>query len=117
MGIGRKFEALMREVSLTAFTAAHAGGAIVIDVREPYEYIEGHVPGARLVPMGRLAQLRSELPRTEPVYLICASGNRSLAAADFLAQAGIQALSVAGGTSAWLRAGKPVVRGARADAA
>jgi rhodanese-related sulfurtransferase len=117
LGIGRTVEIFMREVSLNAFVAAHAGGAIVIDVREPYEYTEGHVPGARLVPMGRLAQVRSELPRTEAVYLICASGNRSLAAADFLAQAGIQALSVAGGTGAWLRAGKPIVRGAREDAA
>jgi rhodanese-related sulfurtransferase len=107
----------MREVSLNAFAAAHAGGAIVIDVREPHEYAEGHVPGARLVPMGRLAQVRSELPRTERVYLICASGNHSLAAAGFLARAGIQALSVAGGTGAWRRAGKPVVRGAREDAA
>jgi rhodanese-related sulfurtransferase len=51
--------------------------------------------------MGRLAQLRSELPHTEPVYLICASGNRSLAAADFLAQAGIQALSVARASRRW----------------
>jgi rhodanese-related sulfurtransferase len=106
----------MREVSLDAFAAAHAGGAIVLDVREPYEYAEGHVPGARLVPMGRLAQIWSQLPRTEPVYLICASGNRSLTAADFLARAGIQALSVAGGTGAWRRAGRPIVRGAREDA-
>jgi rhodanese-related sulfurtransferase len=115
--MGRKLETLMREVSLNAFAAAHAGGAIVIDVREPYEYTDGHVPGARLVPMGRLAQVRSQLPRTEPVYLICASGNRSLAAADILAQAGIQALSVAGGTGAWIRAGKPIARGAREHAA
>jgi len=97
----------MREVSLNAFAAAHAGGAIVIDVREPYEYTDGHVPGAWLVPMGRLAQVRSQLPRTEPVYLICASGNRSLAAADFLAQSGIQALSVAGGTGGGYGPGSP----------
>ena len=67
--------------------------------------------------MGRLAQVRSDLPRTEPVYLICATGSRSLAAADFLARAGVQALSVAGGTSAWLRAGPPIVHGARDHAA
>lgn len=116
-GIGRKYGKMTREVSLTEFAAAHAGGAFVVDVREPYEYAEGHVPGARLVPMGRLAEVRPELSRTEPVYLICASGNRSLAAADFLAQAGIQSWSVAGGTGAWLRAGKPIVRGAHANAA
>ena len=107
----------MREVTLTAFAAAHAGGAVVIDVREPFEYVAGHVPGARLVPLARLGEIRSELPRTEPVYVICASGNRSLAAVDVLARAGIQAYSVAGGTGAWALAGKPVVYGARQHAA
>jgi rhodanese-related sulfurtransferase len=44
----------MREVDLAAFAAAHAGGAVVIDVREPDEYLSGHVPGAQLIPLGRL---------------------------------------------------------------
>ena len=83
------------------FVAAYAsGGVVVIDVREPDEYVAGHVPGARLVPLSRLAQVRDDLPRSQPVYVICASGNRSLAAADFLAQSRIQAPSVAGGTGA-----------------
>jgi rhodanese-related sulfurtransferase len=64
----------MREIDQHTFAAAHAGGAIVIDVREPYEYLAGHVPGARLVPLARLAQIRSELPRHDPAYVICASG-------------------------------------------
>jgi rhodanese-related sulfurtransferase len=107
----------MREVTIATFAAAHADGAAVIDVREPHEYLAGHVPGARLVPMARLAQARDELPRTEPVYVICASGNRSKAAADFLAAAGFDARSVAGGTGAWTRAGRPVVYGAHECAA
>ena len=36
----------MREVDLTVFAAAHRDGAVVIDVREPDEYVAGHVPGA-----------------------------------------------------------------------
>lgn len=103
----------MREVDLPTFAAAHADGALVIDVREPGEYVSGHVPGARLMPMGRLPQHLAELPRGRRVYLICASGNRSLAAADFLARAGIDAMSVAGGTGAWQRTGKPVIFGSR----
>ncbi len=103
----------MREVNQETFAAAHAGGALVIDVREPYEYVSGHVSGARLVPLSRIASVRADLPRDQRVYVICASGNRSLAAADFLAHAGIDAVSVAGGTGAWLRAGRPVVRGTR----
>jgi hypothetical protein len=42
------------EVDLDAFAVAHACGAVVIDLREPYEYASGHVPGARLIPLGSL---------------------------------------------------------------
>lgn len=108
----------MREVNLSMFAAAYAsGGAIIVDVREPDEYIAGHVPGARLVPLSRLAQVRADLPRSQPVYVICASGNRSKAGADFLQAAGVDAYSVAGGTGAWVRAGKPIVYGTREHAA
>jgi len=104
----------MREVDLAAFAAAHRDGATVIDVREPFEYVTGHVPRAALIPMGRLASRLADLPRGRPVFLICASGNRSLAAADYLARAGVDAWSVAGGTGAWSRAGHPVIRGSAA---
>ncbi|HET8661867.1 MAG TPA: rhodanese-like domain-containing protein [Micromonosporaceae bacterium] len=104
----------MREVDLPAFVAAHRGGALVIDVREPFEYVTGHVPGAALIPMSQLPARVADLPRTVPVYLICASGNRSLTAAHFLATAGVDAWSVAEGTGGWARAGHPVVRGQRA---
>jgi rhodanese-related sulfurtransferase len=107
----------MREVTQAAFAAAHAAGAVVIDVREPGEYASGHVPGARLMPLGRLPQHLPDLPRGERIYVICASGNRSLAAADFLAHAELEAVSVAGGTAAWRRAGRPTVLGTRPTAA
>jgi rhodanese-related sulfurtransferase len=103
----------MQEVDLAAFARAHAGGAVVIDVREPGEYVSGHVPGARLMPLGRLPQHLGEVPRDRRVYVVCASGNRSKAAADLLARAGIDAVSVAGGTGGWQRAGKPVTLGTR----
>ncbi|HKS98033.1 MAG TPA: rhodanese-like domain-containing protein [Rugosimonospora sp.] len=99
------------EIGLSAFAAARATGARVIDVREPDEYAAGHVPGALLAPMARLAEVRAQLPPREPVYVICASGNRSRAAAAFLAQLGIPAYSVTGGTAAWARAGHPVAHG------
>jgi rhodanese-related sulfurtransferase len=105
----------MREVDQTVFVAAHRDGAVVIDVREPSEYVAGHVPRADLVPLSRLGSSVAELPRGVPVYVICASGNRSLAAADFLARAGIDAWSVAGGTEAWRRAGHLVFHGTRAN--
>lgn len=100
----------MREVDLNSFAAARTGGAVVIDVREPMEYVMGHVPGAKLIPMGHLPSQLPELPKDAPVYLICASGNRSLAMADFLVRAGYDAWSVAGGTGAWSASGRPVTR-------
>lgn len=101
----------MREVDLATFARAHAAGAVVIDVREPMEYVMGHVPNARLLPMGQVAAAASDLPREVPVYVICATGNRSLTAADFLARAGVDAWSVGGGTAEWVHTGRPVVRG------
>jgi rhodanese-related sulfurtransferase len=97
------------EVDLDAFAMAHADGAVVIDVREPYEYASGHVPGAELVPLASLPARAGALPRRQPVYIICATGNRSLTAARFLAGHGVDARSVAGGTSRWMARGLPVV--------
>ncbi len=104
----------MHEVDLDTFAAAHAEGVQVVDVREPGEYVEGHVPGARLVPMGQLPSRLGEIQKDTPVYVVCASGNRSGAMTDFLRQAGYDAINVAGGTGGWVRSGRPVNRGQEA---
>jgi rhodanese-related sulfurtransferase len=104
-------ECVMTEVDLAVFAAAHADGAAVIDVREPGEYVSGHVPGAQLIPLGRLPQHLTEVPRDRRIYVICASGNRSKAAVGLLAPAGVDAVSVAGGTAAWRCSGKAVTLG------
>ena len=101
----------MREVDIDQFAEAHAEGATVIDVREAREYVSGHVDGAELIPMGYVPSQMARLPRDEPVYLICRSGNRSLAIADFLRASGYDARSVAGGTVAWTRSGRSLVEG------
>jgi len=103
----------MREVDLDTFATAYEQGAEVVDVREPMEYVAGHVPGARLIPMGQLPSRLGELSKDQPVYLICASGNRSLSMASFLIHHGYDAWSVAGGTGGWMRTGRRVVRGAQ----
>lgn len=103
---------MVREVDVRAFAAAHRDGAVVVDVREPHEYASGHVPGATMIPMDFVHQQMRDLPRNEPVYVICASGNRSLTAASWMNSAGISAVSVSGGTSAWQSAGGPLVTGA-----
>ncbi|MFZ1578851.1 MAG: thioredoxin domain-containing protein [Nostocoides sp.] len=105
---------LPREVTQEEFSAAHAGGGAVVDVREPMEYRAGHVPGALKIPLGRLGEKLDEIPTSEPVYIICASGNRSLQAAEALRTQGIEAYSVAGGTSAWQQSGREIVVGPHA---
>ncbi len=90
--------------------ALGSGEAVVIDVREPDEYAQGHVPGARLVPLQTVPTLVGTLPADEPVYLVCAVGARSAQAATFLAQRGVDAVNVDGGTRDWLAAGYPVER-------
>lgn len=100
----------MQEVDLNHFSAAHEAGAFVVDVREPHEYQRGHVPGSVLMPMGHLRSRSGELPRNRPIYVICASGARSLMAAAHLSADGLDARSVAGGVVAWARAGRPLAR-------
>ena len=101
----------MREIDQDGFAVAHAAGGYVLDVREPVEYVGGHVPGAALMPMSTIAARASELPTDTRIHVICASGNRSLVVTDALQRAGYDAVSVAGGTSAWRLAGRPVVTG------
>jgi rhodanese-related sulfurtransferase len=87
------------------------GDVTLIDVRETSEFVAGHVPGAASVPMGQLAAWLPRIVKGRPVYVICASGNRSAAMTDLLVAAGCDAYSVAGGTAAWALAGRPVETG------
>jgi len=89
----------------------------VIDVRTPVEFAEVHVPQARNEPLDQFdpqALLASgQLPKEQPVYLLCRSGGRASKAADQLAKGGLDnAVVVEGGTLAWIDAGLPVNRGA-----
>lgn len=101
-------------MSMAAFAARQADGGFVLDVREPAEYLGGHVPGAVLAPMSRITSMLGSVPKGQPVHVICQSGNRSGAMADLLAGLGYDAVSVDGGTSAWTAAGHPVVVGPQA---
>src|SRR2546430_4420397 len=60
----------------------------LLDVREPWEYMAGHVPGAQLIPLGELEQRVGEVPREGEGLSICPSGQRHLAAAGYLPDPG-----------------------------
>jgi rhodanese-related sulfurtransferase len=100
------------EIDVADLQPLHEAGATVIDVREPDEYEEGHVPGAQLIPLQEVPDRLGELPTSGEIYVICKSGARSRRAAEFLAGHGFSAHNVAGGTMAWIDAGLPVDQGA-----
>jgi sulfur-carrier protein adenylyltransferase/sulfurtransferase len=82
---------------------------VVIDVRESWEYTQGHIPGARLISLGELARRVNELDPQQPVAVICASGTRSQSAAALLGQKGFETIyNVVGGTLNWIQHGLPV---------
>ena len=83
----------------------------IVDVREPWEYRQGHVPGAVLIPLGQLSARVNELDPERPVAVICASGNRSQSAAALLGQKGFKTVyNVSGGTGAWMHSGLELER-------
>jgi thioredoxin len=94
-------DAAATEVDLDTFAARHAEGGYVLDVREPYEYAGGHVPGSVLVPMNDVPGRLDELPRDRVVHVICESGHRSRSVADWLRAQGVDAVNVAGGVGEW----------------
>lgn len=85
---------------------------VLIDVREPEEWIVARVPHARHLPLRELPVWVAEVPTDRPVYVICRSGARSNVAAEHLLQRGIDARNVAGGLNAWMTAGNPTTSGA-----
>lgn len=75
---------------------------LVVDVREPREFRQGHIPGALLLPLPQLVGAPADLPRDRPIVLACRSGRRSARAAAVLANQGYEHLRVLrGGMIQW----------------
>lgn len=96
------------EIDVAELAVRLAQGAPLIDVREDHEYAEAHVLGARLIPLGQVADRIDEVPTDGgTVYVICARGARSAKAVQHYRTRGIDAVNVAGGMLAWADAGQP----------
>jgi adenylyltransferase/sulfurtransferase len=75
----------------------------IIDVREPYEWHIGHIPGARLVPLAQIAEEIPRLDKRRETILYCKVGARSAYAAQQLADAGVSEVrNLAGGILRWI---------------
>lgn len=71
----------------------------IIDVRESFEFLLGHIPGSINMPLSNFDF--ESLNKNEEHYLLCATGARSVEAAKVLAQYGYKIVNVMGGTSAY----------------
>ncbi len=97
------------EVSRAETLARHRGGEIeLVDIREPYEYAAGRIPGARHIELDRLSAHTDELDTGRPIVFYCRLGARSAMAAEAFRRAGYDAWSMAGGLDAWARNGFPL---------
>ena len=100
------------EISVEEAAAKRDAGAFILDVRQPEEWNEYHVPGSTLIPLGELASRVDELPHDQEIVVVCRSGNRSATGRDILLEAGFtQVTSMAGGLTEWKAAGYPTVSG------
>ena len=110
----------METISVKQLAERRSKGKIdLIDVRMPPEYREVHAEGARNYPLDLLDPEAIAAARngrsSEPLYVICKSGNRSAKAVQKFIDAGIEnVVNVEGGTTAWDAAGLPVQRGKKA---
>ncbi len=77
---------------------------LLVDVRQPDEYSEGHIPGAKFIPLNELVSDLSGLPANRNLVFYCHSGGRSLAAASIFFEEGITEKTIynlEGGILAW----------------
>ena len=83
---------------------SHEKKYAIIDVRQPGEYEQGHIPGARLLPLPELVQTMESLPADKQLVFYCHSGARSMAAASMVEEEGMGAgdlINLNGGILAW----------------
>lgn len=90
---------------------------LLLDVRTPEEFAQGHLPGAVLIPHDQLAARLDEIDRDRWVLVYCRSGNRTRTAQDILEDAGIEVRQIEGNWLRWQEEGRPVQVPAKAEAA
>ncbi len=105
----------IREITAGELALLLERGVAVIDVREPDEYREGHVPGAISVPLAQVPESVELFRKPVSVYVVCQSGGRSMRACEYLHDAGItNVINVAGGTMGFAALGNPLTVGDQA---
>lgn len=83
----------------------------ILDVRQANEFKDGHIAGAKLIPLDQLNRRLNELPKDQEILCVCRSGSRSSVAVGQLKNAGFNAINLSGGMMGWQNAGCPVKKG------
>lgn len=75
---------------------------VVLDVRTPEEYQEGHISNAKLIPLQELENKLNDLNKEEAYLVVCRSGNRSTQASEILTNNGFDSIyNLSGGMNSW----------------
>lgn len=99
-------------VSVDQAAELRDNGAFVLDVRQPEEWNQSHIPGATLIPLGELQARLAEVPQDQEILVYCRSGNRSQEGRDILLAAGYENVtSMSGGINDWISKGYETVTG------
>ena len=89
-------------IAAQALLKEHAADAVLLDVREPWEYAQVHVEGSRHIPMGQIQERLEELDPKAHYVVMCHHGGRSQQVALFLASKDYgQVANLVGGIDAW----------------
>ena len=96
-------------VSVDEVSDPTADGWVVLDVREPHEWVTGHIEGALHIPLGELQERVDELDPQAQTLVVCHVGARSAHAAAWLHHLGHDVANLAGGMDAWEAARRPIV--------
>jgi len=110
-GNSQNASSLPASVSVDEAHQMYEDGTFVLDVRTVEEWNEFHAPNTTLIPLDELASRVNELPKDQPIVVVCRSGNRSQTGRDILLAAGFNATSMNGGLNAWRDSGYQVVSG------
>ena len=104
--------ALPLEISVQQAATLRDQGAFILDVREPDEWVQFHIPGATLIPLGDLPNRLKEIPTDKTIVVVCRTGHRSASGRDILLNAGFKDVtSMAGGVTEWQAQGLPITSG------
>ena len=109
--IGRRISGVKEVETLEAIQLINHRDAVILDVREDKEFVTGHLPNAKHIPLGQLAARLKDVEKfkKKPIIVNCRSGARSATACGILRKNGFEEVyNLKGGINAWQQANMPV---------